>query len=191
MEILWILMQGCWMLSNFFKCDLHHSCSHQFCHRNTMHFIGFKLWIKFAWNIWNLIVILELDLRLSGFLWLVMFALLAIVFTLPQLGLILLFVISVIFRLIFSVGIEITLILLGSLNVSKMFFFLNFKHYNKDFIDFFNLKFDNFVFIYSTYSLTYYMKVWYWNSIVTVRPTVFTHLYVMSRTAGFVDCCSC
>lgn len=59
----------------------------------------------------------ELDLRLSWFLWLILLTLLAVVMTLPQQGFILIFVISAIIRLIFSFGIELTLILLGTLNV--------------------------------------------------------------------------
>jgi len=62
-------------------------------------------------------VVVELDLRLSGFLWFILLTLLAVVMTLPQQGFILIFVISAIIRLIFSFGIEPTLILLGTLNV--------------------------------------------------------------------------
>lgn len=66
--------------------------------------------------------VVELDLRLSWFLWLILLTLLAVVMTLPQQGFILIFVISAIIRLIFSFGIELTLILLGTLNVRKFCF---------------------------------------------------------------------
>ena len=60
----------------------------------------------------------ELDPRLSGLVWTAMLVSLAIVITLPRPSGIRTFIASTILRLIFSVGLEPTLYLLGTLNVS-------------------------------------------------------------------------
>ena len=63
-------------------------------------------------------VLPELDPRLSGLVWTAMFVSLAIVITLPRQSGIRTLIASTILRLIFSVGLEPTLSLLGTLNVS-------------------------------------------------------------------------
>ena len=63
----------------------------------------------------------ELDPRLSGLVWAAMLISLAIVITLPRPSGIRTFIASTILRLIFSVGLEPTLYLLGTLNVSLDF----------------------------------------------------------------------
>ena len=61
----------------------------------------------------------DLDPRLSGLVWTAMFVSLAIVITLPRPSGIRTLIAATILRLIFSVGLELTLLILGGLNVSK------------------------------------------------------------------------
>jgi len=65
-------------------------------------------------GVWSL----ELDGRVSGMVWTVMFVSLAATVTIHRPAAFLTFVISVIVRCIFSVGIQPTLTMLGVLNVS-------------------------------------------------------------------------
>ena len=65
------------------------------------------------------VIFTDLDPRLSGLVWTAMFVSLAIVITLPRPSGIRTLIAATILRLIFSVGLELTLLILGGLNVSK------------------------------------------------------------------------
>jgi len=66
-----------------------------------------------------MICVTELDGRVSGMVWTTMFISLAAAITIQRRSSVLTFVVSVIIRCIFSIGLEPTLILLGVLNVSR------------------------------------------------------------------------